>query len=477
MKIVILSGSPKGNLSVSLEYWKYIQTHFLDHQYRIHHIGQKINLIETKNEEFKSIINDVKNSDLIVWCFPVYYTLIPSQLKRFIELIFQREQQKPFFNKYTTSFSTSIHFFDQAAHQYMELIVSDLNMQYLGAFSADFNDIYYSEKRKNFRNYARIIFEDIAHKRNIPSPQSPLEKVNKINLLNKDEIPTKFDPEGKQIVIVADLPKNRPKLKSLNGSYHNLKEMVQFVEQQFKPNPTPKIVNINELDIKGPCLGCMKCSYDNTCVYEGKDEFNSFWMNTVVKESDILIFAGALVDHYFSSRWKMIFDRSYFLNHTPYVSDKQMIWIISGNQYGNHYLREIIEAYTEFQRSNLVEIIWDNDRDARFVTQILKNACDRAIRYAKLDFKTPKKFPAVGTEKIFRDDVYSRLRFICQADHRSYKDNGIYDTFPQNDKFSKKLNRKLMFFMKFKKIRKEVYNRATKELWKPIHKIAIDPEK
>ena len=33
--------------------------------------------------------------------------------------------------------------------------------------------------------------------------------------------------------------------------------------------------------------------------------------------------------------------------------------------------------------------------------------------------------------KIFRDDIYGRLRMIFPADHRAYKKNGLYKTFPQ----------------------------------------------
>ncbi len=79
--------------------------------------------------------------------------------------------------------------------------------------------------------------------------------------------------------------------------------------------------------------------------------------------------------------------------------------------------------------------------------------------------------------KIFRDDVYGRLRFVCQADHRWYRDNGIYDTFPQRNKFTKKMNRKFMFLTRFKRIREKVYKNINKEMLKPIHKIAVDPDK
>jgi len=33
--------------------------------------------------------------------------------------------------------------------------------------------------------------------------------------------------------------------------------------------------------------------------------------------------------------------------------------------------------------------------------------------------------------KIFRDDISGRLRMIFPADHKAYKKNGLYKTFPQ----------------------------------------------
>ena len=35
--------------------------------------------------------------------------------------------------------------------------------------------------------------------------------------------------------------------------------------------------------------------------------------------------------------------------------------------------------------------------------------------------------------KIFRDDIYGRLRMIFPADHRAYARMGLYKTFPQAD--------------------------------------------
>ncbi len=77
-----------------------------------------------------------------------------------------------------------------------------------------------------------------------------------------------------------------------------------------------EVLNLNDVDIKGGCLGCIKCGYDNTCAYEGKDGFMEFF-NTKVKSADVLVLAGTVQDRYLSSRWKLYFDRSFFNGHAP----------------------------------------------------------------------------------------------------------------------------------------------------------------
>ena len=45
MKIVILNGSPKGEPSVTMQYVKFIQKHYPDHEYLFHNISNRIKKI------------------------------------------------------------------------------------------------------------------------------------------------------------------------------------------------------------------------------------------------------------------------------------------------------------------------------------------------------------------------------------------------------------------------------------------------
>ena len=57
----------------------------------------------------------------------------------------------------------------------------------------------------------------------------------------------------------------------------------------------PEVINLNSIDIKGACLGCMKCGFDYNCHYN--DGFKEFY-NTRVRGADILVFAGTMTGRY-----------------------------------------------------------------------------------------------------------------------------------------------------------------------------------
>lgn len=91
MKIIVLNGSPKGNFSATLQYVRYIQKKFPQHELKIHNISERMKAIEKEEIKFQEIMDDIKSSDGILWASPLYYLLVPSQYKRFIELIWEKK--------------------------------------------------------------------------------------------------------------------------------------------------------------------------------------------------------------------------------------------------------------------------------------------------------------------------------------------------------------------------------------------------
>lgn len=461
MKITIISGSPKGEKSVTLQYLLYIQKHNPQHTFETFHVGQTIKSIEKNKPKFDEIIESVKTSDAVFWITPIFYFLIPSQLKRFIELIYENKAEDAFKNKYAAAVSTSIRFFDTTAHNYLHAVCDDLKMKYVNFNSLDMWDMFSGSKRKQLRLFAENFFSIVENKEPVSIQYPPLS-TDKIKAYTPGEAKSKVDNSDKKIVLLADgYNKNT-----------NLGKMISRFSDSFTNDI--QIVDINQLDMKGGCLSCIRCGYDNKCIYT--DGFTDFW-KTTMKNADIIIFAGEIRDRYLSAQFKMVFDRSFFMNHTPFLIGKQMGFIISGplGQIAN--LNYLFSAYVESQNSNFLDFITDEEEDSKLIDSLIDTMADHSITYSNQGYIRPHTFYKEGGMKIFRDDVYGRLRFTCQADHRWYKDNGIYDTFPQRNKFVNRMNRKFMFLTRFKSIREKVYREVNTEMLRPIHAIAIDPDK
>jgi NAD(P)H-dependent FMN reductase len=166
MKILVLNGSPKGAVSVTMQYIHYIKKMFTDHDLKILDISQRIKKIEKAPQAFQDILDEIASSDGILWVSPVYYLLVPANYKRFIELIFEKGTTDIFQHKYTAFLTTSIHFFDHIAHNYMNAVCDDLNMKYIGFFSADMYDLTKPKEKERLCLFAENFFNTIATKSN-----------------------------------------------------------------------------------------------------------------------------------------------------------------------------------------------------------------------------------------------------------------------------------------------------------------------
>jgi multimeric flavodoxin WrbA len=456
MKIVVLNGSPKGNLSVTLQYVHFMQKNFPQHELKIFNVAQQIKAIEREEKTFREIMEEVKFSEGVLWAFPLYYLLVSSQYKRFIELIWERGAAGSFKNKYTAVLSTSIHFFDHTAHNYMNAICDDLDMKYLGSFSPAMYDLLSRKGREKLTLFASEFFENIQNQAPTSKKYSPI--------LDRafDYVPSpaeqKISTQGKKVLILSDL----------KNPQSNLGKMIERFKNSFVEDV--KVANLHQIDIKGGCLGCIQCGYDYECSYGGQDEFVQFYKDQV-KTADVLIFAGTIQDRYLSSRWKMYFDRSFFHTHTPSLTGKQVGFILSGPLRQISNLRQILEAYTEWQQANLVDIVTDEEEDSKILDARLQHLAERVVHLAEKNYVKPKTFLSVGGMKVFRDDVWGKLRFPFQADHQYYKKHHLYD-FPHRDYKARITNSILMLLTKIPSMRKEIYRKRMKEeMLKPLQKI------
>lgn len=459
MKIIVLNGSPKGDISITMQYINYIQKKFKQHELKIINISYRINEIEKDAKVFNEIINEVKCSHGVIWAFPLFVCHVPSQYKRFIELIFERKVEAAFKNKYAGILSTSIHFYDHTAVNYINSICDDLDMGYIDNFSPHKNDLEKEDMRKALIKFSQNYFDTIKDKRVTsknynPILYSPIEYIPEIDV-------KQIDVSGKKVVVVTD---------SLENS--NLKNMIEKFRSLF--SQSIELINLQDIYMKGGCLGCIKCGYNYECTYTGKDGFIDFY-NSKIKTADIIIFAGDIKDRYLSSTWKRYFDRSLFNTHTPSLLGKQIGFIIAGALRQVPNLRQILEAYAQVQMSNLVGFVTDEYNTSKAIDEQLYALAHNLTNFSVKNYSKPFNFLGIASWKIFRDAIWGELRFPFIADYNAYKALKLYD-FPQRNYKSRIKNRILMLLVKLPFIRKEIYtNKIKHEMIKALKKIVEDP--
>ena len=458
MEIIVLNGSPKGKTSITMQYVNFIQKKFPEHELKIHNVAQRIKTTGKNEKAFQEIIDAVKSSDGVLWAFPLYVFLVHSNYKRFIELISEKGAKDIFKNKYTAALSTSIHFFDHTAHNYINAICDDLDMKYVSSFSADMIDLKEKKGRENLLLFAENFFDAIEN--NAPTLKSFKPVIYRRFEYVPGNVEKKVDVGDRKVVVVTDS----------DDANSNLAKMIGRFKKSFAKEV--EVINLHDIHIKGGCLGCLHCGFDYICAYQGKDEFIEFY-NTKIKTADVLVYAGTIKDRYLSSRWKLFFDRSFFNCHSPSIIGKQVGFIISGPLSHISNLRQILEGWTEWQQANLVDFITDEYEDSAQIDALLQSFATRLIQFDEKNYIKPPTFLGVGGMKIFRDNIWGRLRFVFQADHRFYKKHGMYD-FPQKNFKTRIRNRIMILLTKIPKVKKEFPKRIIKEMIKPYQKIPMD---
>jgi len=456
MKITVLNGSPKGELSVTIQSVGYLAKIYPQHEFNIIHIAQKIKRLETDPAVFNKVIDQVRASDAVLWSFPLYILIVHAHYKRFIELIFERGAEAAFAGKYAASLSTSIHFFDHTAHNYIHAICDDLEMRFVDSFSPDMHDLLKEEGRRQLARFGQLFLKAVHNQ--VPTQcQYPRLTYREFSY-HPEFPPNPVATDGKKVVILHD--EQQPD--------SNLAKMVARCRSALAGEVT--VVNIHDIDIKSSCLGCLECSGNYHCAFTGKDGFIDFYKVTVMT-ADVLIYAGRMVDRYLSSRWKMFFDRIFFNTHTPVLVGKQVAFVISGPFSQVPNLMEIFSGFFGFQGANIVGVVSDENGNSADLDRLLDQLSARALAYVQAGYLRPQTFLGEGGLKIFRDDIYGRLRPIFAADHRAFYRMRVYRTFPPAELNTVLLNTFVAPLVNLPPIRKKFDKMIKKQMVEPHRKV------
>lgn len=445
-----------------MQYIHYAQKMFPNIEFNPINVGQELNSMNIKDEKFQEILKEMGSADGILWCFPIYAMLIPAQLKKFIELLFENNAADILKGKYSAILSTSMKFFDNTAFDYMHAIIEDLDMKYHGFSSATMFDFPKIEQRKAWYLFIENFINNIEKNLPVTSRFRSLVPRKDFQFI-PSKVPDNFklDLHGKKIIILTD------------NTYEesNLGKMISKFKDSFKNEIM--VYNLNSIDMKMGCISCLNCSYDNQCIQN--DGYSEFFQ-TKIRNNDIIVYALCLKDRYFSYKYKQFIDRAFFNGHTPVIEGVQLCFLISGPLSQVENLRQIILAQSEIAGGNLVDIVTDEFGGSEEINNLIYNMAKKAINYSVSGYMQTPTFRNTGGYKIFRDMIYGLPGVLFQADYRFYKKRNLFD-FPKN----KITYRFLRLVLKSSKARKYFKKKIPKIFLYPydkfFKKLNIDKEK
>lgn len=405
MNICVINGSPKSDTSITLQTTRFLQVVFPEINFQIIHAGNHIRMLE---KDFSPALEAIRNSDIILFSYPVYTFIVPSQLHRFIELM--KESGQDFSDKAFCQISTSKHFYDVTAHTFIADNCADMNIKNLGSLSADMDDLLTKQGQKDAVNFMKLVLFRFENK--ITEPFMALQHTSvpgKIPAYKKSFTETEKS-QDKTICIVCDL---RPEDK-------NLKNMIEdFIS--LSPYQV-KVVNIFEYKFQGGCTGCFHCAVNGTCFW--KDGFDKFLRNEI-QTCDSIVYAFTIKDHSMGSLFKTYDDHQFCNGHRTVTSGLPFGYIVNGDLKAEPNLRVIIEARSEVG-GNFLAGVATNAEEISVLSKTLVYAMKNKLLF-------PKTFWGEGGMRIFRDLIYV-MRGFMKEDHRFYKARGIYKTLPNKQK-------------------------------------------
>lgn len=408
MKIAIINGSPKGKYSITLQTVRYLEKEYPEHTFSVLHAGLKIRTLEKDFSEAKTLLEE---SDAVLFSYPVYTFLAPSQLHRFIELM--KSNGVCVQGKYATQITTSKHFYDITAHKYVEENALDMGMRYIRGLSADMEDLLKEEGRCEAKQFFdRFLWSVDAGVYAVNEKKEEIFQCVPATALSYNEEEKSAE---KDVLILTDCVDENANLQAMIARFRGA-----------LPYKT-RVVNIAQYPLMGGCLGCFRCAVSEKCVY--KDGFDRF-LREEIQTADAIVYAFTLSDHSMGSRFKMYDDRNFCNGHRTVTVGMPIGYLVSGALEKEHNVKTVIEARSE-TGGNFLSGVATDEKDTDMQVDTMAKSLTFALQTGH---RAPQNFWGVGGMKIFRDLIY-QMRGMMRADHKFYKKQGIYD-FPQKKKLT-----------------------------------------
>ncbi len=441
MEILVINGSPKGKNSVTLQTVNYLEILHPEHHFTVLHVGQGIKSLE---KDFSPALAAIEKADMLLFSYPVYTFIAPSQLQRFIELL--KESGADLTGKFASQITTSKHFYDITAHRYIRDNCGDLGLRYIQGLSADMEDLTTEKGQKEAEDFFRFLVWS-AERGICETPTAGKYEYTPVPAT----VPESADDEKSgDVVIVADLREGDAALQAMIDRF-----------RAVLPRKT-RVVNIREYPFRGGCLSCFNCAATGKCIYtDGFDEY----LRTRIQTADAIVYAFTVRDHSMGARFKMYDDRQFCNGHRTVTIGMSTGYLICGDMAREENLRTILEARAQVGHNYLAGIACDaDDTDAA-----IDRLCAKLTYGMETKYLPPQNFWGVGGMKVFRDLIWL-MQGMMRADHKFYKSHGQYD-FPQRQWPKMLAMYAVGAMMSDKKLKAKIGSAMTEGMLMPYNKV------
>ena len=401
MKILVINGSPKGKYSITLQTVNYLQLLHPEHEFELLHAGASIKALE---KDFSPALAAVERAELLLFSYPVYTFIAPSQLHRFIELL--KASGLDLSGKYASQLTTSKHFYDITAHRYIEENCHDLGLRYITGLSADIDDLTTGKGQQEAEKFFDYLIWSARHGIYEPAP-APLPEPARVPV-KPAAIPAA--PADGDVVVLTDCEAEDAQLQAMIDRF-----------RAVMPRTT-RVINIRQYPFRGGCLGCFNCAITGKCIY--KDGFDEYLRNEI-QTAEAIVYAFTIRDHSMGARFKMYDDRNFCNGHRTVTIGMPVGYLISGNYTLEANLQQIVQARAQVG-SNFLAGVATDEADP---TAAIDNLADKLSYALEHNYLPPQNFYGIGGMKVFRDLIWI-MQGMMRADHKFYKSHGQYD-FPQ----------------------------------------------
>lgn len=431
MNVLVINGSPKGKNSITLQTVKYIKKFNPDDSFEVIHAGQQIKALE---KDFSSCLEKLKNADFILFSYPVYTFIVPAQLHRFLELVKENFKKGELSGKFASQITTSKHFYDTTAHDFISENCRDLNMKVLEGLPADMEDLTSKRGQKEALDFWRYIKFQIQMDKALSS---------KTITGNSEKEKSKF-----RVALICDIPESDAALKSRVEAF---KMRFPYTVEEF---------NLQQVRIDGGCISCFNCSNDGQCIY--KDGFSDLLRNKIIT-ADAQVYAFTITNHSMGSKFKYYDDRNFCNGHRTMTMDKPVGYIINGDLNSENNLKTIIRGRASVGHNILTHLAVEGEGEIETLSAKLTYCLENPV-------VQPQNFFGVGGMKIFRDLIYV-MGGLMSADYRFYKSKGFFKDFPTKQKKKKFLMKLVGFLMHNPALKKKAGSKVDEGMLMPYTKI------